>query len=130
MTARIGRVTEGLLLDVADYVDVIEPVAKFAIALQAKARVRNTFKLGLEEWQPEVGAQYDLIWTQWCVGYLTDKELVRYLQRCKEALNPSAGVIVIKENLSTSGFDLFDDSDSSVTRCGQHGALGERWKLT
>lgn len=100
----------------ADHVDVIEPVAKFAIALQAKAGVRNTFTLGLEEWQPEDGARYDLIWTQWCVGYLTDDELVRYLQRCKEALDSSAGVIVIKENLSTSGYDLFDDTDSSVTR--------------
>lgn len=100
----------------AEYVDVIEPVAKFALALQGKAGVRNTFTLGLEEWQPEGGTRYDLIWTQWCVGYLTDEELVRYLQRCKEALDPNAGVIVIKENLSTSGHDLFDDIDSSVTR--------------
>ena len=53
--------------------------------------MRNTFKLGLEEWQPEDSARYDLIWTQLCVGYLTGKELVRYLQRCKEALDPSAG---------------------------------------
>ncbi|KAK4095708.1 hypothetical protein N658DRAFT_502430 [Parathielavia hyrcaniae] len=114
--AGIGRVTEGLLLDVADHVDVIEPVTKFAVALQAKAGVRNIFTLGLEEWQPDDGARYDLIWTQWCVGYLTDKELVRYLQRCREALDPSAGVIVIKENTSTSGCDLFDGTDSSVTR--------------
>ena len=100
----------------ADHVDVIEPVAKFAVALQAKAGVRNTFTLGLEEWQPEDGIRYDLIWMQWCVGYLTDEELVRYLQRCREALDPSAGVIVVKENTSTSGRDLFDDTDSSVTR--------------
>ncbi len=45
----------------ADHVDVIEPVAKFAVALQAKAGVRNTFTLGLEEWQPEDGVRYDLI---------------------------------------------------------------------
>ena len=107
---------EGLLLDVAHHVDVIEPVPNFATALQAKAGVWNTFTLGLEEWQPEDGARYDLIWTQWCVGYLTDDELVRYLQRCKEALDSSAGVIVIKENLSTSRYDLFDDTDSSATR--------------
>ena len=100
----------------ADHVDVIEPVAKFAVALQAKPGVRNTFTLGLEEWQPEDGIRYDLIWMQWCVGYLTDEELVRYLQRCREALDPSAGVIVVKENTSTSGCDLFDDTDSSVTR--------------
>lgn len=96
--------------------DVIEPVAKFIPALQAKAGVRNTYQLGLEEWQPEDGVRYDLIWTQWCVGYLTDDELVRYLQRCKEALDPTTGVIVVKENLSTSGRDHFDETDSSITR--------------
>ena len=41
---------------------------------------------------------------------------MRYLERCKTVLNPDGGVIVLKENLSTSDKDLFDDVDSSVTR--------------
>jgi len=113
---RIGRVTEGLLVDIADQVDIIEPVVKFTNVLQGKSGVRNIFNIGLEEWQPLQETQYDLVWAQWCVGYLTDKQLVQHLERCKEALVQDSGIIVIKENLSTSGQDYFDPSDSSITR--------------
>lgn len=41
---------------------------------------------------------------------------MRYLERCKTVLRPGSGVIVIKENLSTSGADVFDATDSSVMR--------------
>jgi protein N-terminal methyltransferase len=113
---RIGRVTEGLLLNVSEHVDVIEPVARFTAELHGKPGIRNIFNSGLAEWQPTDGIQYDLIWTQWCVGYLTDAHLVRYLENCKDALNPDGGFIVIKENLSTDDSDIFDEEDSSVTR--------------
>jgi len=102
---------------VAENVDVVEPTAKFTAQLEGKPGVRDIFNLGLEEWQPaEGGVQYDLIWTQWCVGHLTDEQLVRYLERCKRAVVPESGLIVVKENLSTSGEDIFDDLDSAVTR--------------
>lgn len=95
---------------------MIEPVAKFTAKLEGTSGVRNVFNVGLEDWHPAPGAQYDLVWTQWCVGHLTDEQLVRYLERCRAALSPDRGLIVVKENLSTSGADLFDDVDSSVTR--------------
>ncbi|KAH8128574.1 uncharacterized protein TrAFT101_012013 [Trichoderma asperellum] len=113
--AGIGRVTEGLLIPLADEVDVIEPVAKFTAGLQGKEGVRNVYNHGLQDWEPVEGLKYDLIWTQWCVGHLTDSQLVEYLRRCQVALNPGA-MIVLKENLSTSGRDVFDELDSSVTR--------------
>jgi hypothetical protein len=60
---------------------------------------------------------YDLIWIQWCAGHLTDEQLVGFLRRCKEALNPELdGLIVLKENNSTTDGDEYDDVDSSVTR--------------
>ncbi|KZZ88209.1 hypothetical protein AAL_08191 [Moelleriella libera RCEF 2490] len=114
--AGIGRITEGLLLHVAECVDVIEPIAKFTSGLGTKSGVRHIFNVGLEQWTPTEGAAYDLVWTQWCLGYLTDDEVVRYLQTCKTALRPDTGLIVVKENLSTGDQDLFHDSDSSVTR--------------
>lgn len=116
----IGRITEGLLLDVAKQVDVVEPIAKFTEKLASLPNVSVT-NIGLEEWVPpsssavSEGQGYDLIWNQWCVGHLTDEQLVAYLQRCQGAL-AEGGVIVVKENLSTSGVDLFDEVDSSVTR--------------
>ncbi|KAM5353557.1 hypothetical protein ACJ41O_000207 [Fusarium nematophilum] len=113
--AGIGRVTEGLLLGVAEQVDVIEPITKFTAALEGKPGVGNTYNVGLEAWQPEDGILYDLIWMQWCVGHLPDDLLVEYFEKCKGALQPD-GVMVVKENLSTSGEDEFDPLDSSVTR--------------
>lgn len=72
--------------------------------------------MGLEDWQPSEGVQYDLIWIQWCSMFLTNKELVQFLERCKSTLNAD-GVIVFKENVSTAEQDMFDDEDSSITRC-------------
>ncbi|KAF6838742.1 DUF858 domain-containing protein [Colletotrichum plurivorum] len=112
----IGRITEGLLLDVAEQVDIVEPIAKFTAALQEKSGVGSVFNIGLEEWKPLDGTSYDLVWNQWCLGHLTDDQLVAYLRRCKEVVAPTDGFIVVKENLSTNGADLFDDVDSSVTR--------------
>lgn len=96
---------------------MIEPVAKFTSVLQDKVRVRQVFNVGLQEWAPAEGQQYDLVWTQWCVGYLNDEQLVAYLQRCRDVLSPDGGVIVVKENIKNGGGDLFDELDSSVTRC-------------
>lgn len=104
-----------MLLPLADEVDVIEPVAKFTQELQGKQGVRNVYNVGLQDWRPVDGITYDLVWTQWCVGHLTDAQLVEYFQRCQAALRPG-GLIVLKENLSTMGADVFDELDSSVTR--------------
>ena len=138
--AGIGRITKGLLLGVANKVDVVEPVKKFTDELvqslgngeyagdgegnRGKGQVGNVINLGLQDWIPEAGA-YDIIWNQWCVGHLTDAQLVVYLQRCKDGLKKttegqetSKSCIVVKENLSTDPKhkDLYDDEDSSVTR--------------
>lgn len=117
---RIGRITEGLLSDIATEIDVVEPIAKFTAALEAKKinGVRHIYTMGLEEWtglrsEPEL--QYDLIWVQWCVGHLTDDQLVRFFERCRAVLS-AGGVLVLKENLSSTGADAHDEVDSSVTR--------------
>ncbi|KAM3515526.1 hypothetical protein MY11210_000899 [Beauveria gryllotalpidicola] len=128
--AGIGRITKGLLVNVAEHVDVVEPIAKFTDALRGKKGVRRVLNMGLEDWQggnddddddgttttTTTTTRYDLVWTQWCLGHLTDEQVRRYLERCREALVPGTGVIVVKENLSTSGVDVFDPVDSCVTR--------------
>lgn len=118
--AGIGRVTMGFLSKVCDVVDVVEPVEKFAAEVKSAKMIGNgllgeTYVTGLEDWNPEI--QYDLIWNQWCLGHLTDKQLVAYLKRCSKTLT-SEGWIVVKENLSTTKdeADAFDPVDSSVTR--------------
>ena len=118
--AGVGRVTEGFLSHVCEVVDAVEPVEKFTQVLrESKLKqegvVGDIFTVGLEDWHPQ--KQYDLIWTQWCVGHLTDSQLIDYIARCRASLTNS-GLMVIKENLSTDpqNQDMYDDLDSSVTR--------------
>jgi protein N-terminal methyltransferase len=138
--AGIGRITKGLLLGVARKVDVVEPVKKFTDELvqslgngeyagdgenkSDKGQVNEVINLGLQDWVPEPGA-YNVIWNQWCLGHLTDAQLVAYLRRCKQGLRVaqegeevSRSWIVVKENLSTdiTHKDIYDEEDSSVTR--------------
>ena len=112
----IGRVTEGLLLHIAESVDVVEPVSKFTDGLKTKKGICNIFNVGLENWKPAEGIEYDLIWIQWCLAYLTDVEVVYFLELCKTVLRHDSGCIVIKENLSTLSDDMFDEVDRGVTR--------------
>jgi protein N-terminal monomethyltransferase len=48
------------------------------------------------------------------IGYLTDKDLLAFLSRCRDGLKEN-GVIVLKDNVAREGC-IFDLSDSSVTR--------------
>jgi protein N-terminal methyltransferase len=87
--------------------------------------------VGLEAWSPPAEVRYDLIWNQWCLGHLTDAQLVEYLVKCGKMLKEGAYVIV-KENLSThlEGEDEFDPLDNSVTRCVAYpfSLMCESWK--
>ena len=116
--AGIGRITDGLLSNVAEKVDIVEPVKTFTDQVKAE-NVGNIYNVGLEAWDPkERGLRpYDLIWNQWCVGQLTDAQLVAYLKRLPAVLS-AGGWIIVKENLSNHqlGEDVFDEVDSSVTR--------------
>ena len=127
--AGIGRVTEGCLLKTCEIVDIVEPVAKFANVIKEKkelgskevdgdSHVGDIFVLGLESWEPS--KKYNMIWNQWCLGHLTDTQVVDYLRRCIEGLE-DGGWICVKENLSTHSFgeDIYDALDSSVTRADQ-----------
>lgn len=121
--AGIGRVTMGFLSKVCEIVDVVEPVGKFAAEVKlaqmtGNGRLGEIYVTGLEDWKPE--NRYDLVWNQWCLGHLTDEQLVTYLKRCSKAL-ANGGWILVKENMSTNkdGIDIFDVEDSSVTRTDQ-----------
>ncbi|EKG09726.1 hypothetical protein MPH_13158, partial [Macrophomina phaseolina MS6] len=107
-------------------VDVVEPVQKFTEQLKETegckelietGRIGRITNVGLENWTLDAPYKYDLIWNQWCVGHLTDAQLVEYLKRCQVHL-AEKGFIVVKENMSTdlNGDDIFDEEDSSVTR--------------
>ncbi|OAL66049.1 hypothetical protein A7C99_3153 [Trichophyton rubrum] len=114
--AGIGRFTQGVLLGLAEQVDVIEPIVKFTERLHGRSGIRDIFSVGLEEWDPAQDVKYDLIWNQWCLCHLTDEQLVQYLRRCNTALRAGTGLLIIKENLSIRGVDVFNSTDSTVIR--------------
>ena len=118
--AGVGRVTEGFLREACEVVDVVEPVDKFTRVLhegplKRDGVVGDIYTVGLEDWAPE--REYDLIWMQFCVGHLTDRQLVGCVGRCRDALT-QGGIVVVKENMSTNPdrTDMYDEVDSSVTR--------------
>lgn len=100
-------------------------MAKLTLALRDKPGIRSIANVGLAEWQPSGGASYDLVWHQWCLGYLTDSQLVDHLRRCESALKSGDGWIIVKENLSTSGKDLLDEADGCTTRQVSSRRLGD-----
>jgi protein N-terminal methyltransferase len=70
---------------------------------------------------------FDVIWCQWCLGHLNDANLLAFFRRSRAALRKredGKSVIVVKENVCREAEDgeprvLFDDRDSSITRCDQ-----------
>ncbi|KAF4442652.1 putative methyltransferase [Fusarium austroafricanum] len=113
--AGIGRVTRGVLLNITEQVDVIEPIAKFTANLLDIPGVGQILNIGLQDWQPQEDIKYELIWIQWCASQLPDADLIQFFQRCITALKPE-GFIVVKENLSNWGEDVFDEEDSTLNR--------------
>ncbi|CAG9784466.1 unnamed protein product [Diatraea saccharalis] len=116
--AGIGRITKDLLIHHFEAVDVVEPDLKFINSIRefvgdGQLKIRRLYNVGLQEFIPE--NKYDIIWNQWVLGYLTDEDLVSYLIRCRDALAPS-GVIVVKENVTSTGKTEKDETDSSITR--------------
>ena len=140
--AGIGRITSGLLSRICIATDIVEPQAQFAskVPLQEMAgpgRVGEVFVVGMEQWVPRAGRKYDIVWAQWCLGYLDDRELVRLLSRLsgrgneeegsEEGCLSEGGWVIVKENISTTMgevgaakemelVDVYDELDSSVTR--------------
>lgn len=116
--AGIGRITAGFLADVAETVDIVEPVKQFTDQIKGAEGVGEIYNVGLEAWRPDKEGlgPYDLIWNQWCVGQLRDAQLVDYLRRLQPPVLSAGGWIIVKENLSNVGEDVFDGTDSSVTR--------------
>lgn len=121
--AGIGRITKNLLSKLFSKTDLVDPIESFSKEVlegdflrpeREAGKIGQVFTMGLQEFSPEKG-KYSLIWNQWCLGHLTDSDLVEYFKRCKEGLVSDGGVIIVKENLA-SGTDNFDELDSSFTR--------------
>ncbi|RWS00958.1 N-terminal Xaa-Pro-Lys N-methyltransferase 1-like protein [Dinothrombium tinctorium] len=121
--AGIGRVTKHLLLNFFEKVHLLEQntafleTAKTYIGQETFAqRVDKVYACSIHRFEPDSSIKYDLIWCQWVTGHLTDDDFVLFLKKCKSILNKDHGIIVIKDNHTSSNECDADTKDSSVTR--------------
>lgn len=120
--AGIGRVTKHLLSKFFTKVDLVEQDTNFVHKANEYLCVNGVqlpclgalFNTGLQDFTPEQG-KYDIIWSQWVLGHLTDADLLAFFQRCIGGLAPN-GCIIIKENVAANDDFCIDAVDSSVTR--------------
>lgn len=116
--AGIGRITKHLLQKHFGKVDLVEQCQNFID--RAKENFKGSRKIGrclcqgLQHFSPEPDT-YDVVWCQWVLGHLTDADLEDFFRRMARGVK-SNGVIIIKENVSSSGTVELDEKDSSVTR--------------
>ena len=83
----------------------------------AAKRVGQYYHTSLQNFTPKQG-YYDVIWCQWVLSHLRNDDLVIFLRRCIRALVSSEqGLVFVKENVAVGDDDIFDEEDSSVTRC-------------
>eukprot|EP00994_Dinema_validum_P009683 NODE_97_length_2599_cov_61.674510_g64_i0.p1 GENE.NODE_97_length_2599_cov_61.674510_g64_i0~~NODE_97_length_2599_cov_61.674510_g64_i0.p1 ORF type:complete len:701 (-),score=162.86 NODE_97_length_2599_cov_61.674510_g64_i0:282-2384(-) len=117
--AGIGRVSQAVLLQLCDKVDVMEPCKHLLDQARNNLpadRVLGFYCLGLQNF--DFPRSYDLICIQWCALYLTDDDFIAVLKQCRAALT-AQGVIFVKENLTRNGF-LMDLEDTSIGRTDRH----------
>lgn len=120
--AGIGRVTKNLLVKFFRTVDLVEQDKAFVAKAHEYLTVNGAqhpnvgeiFNEGLQIFTPKL-AHYDVIWSQWVLGHLTDADLQAFFERCALALKPN-GCLVIKENFTATDDFSIDPNDSSVTR--------------
>ena len=85
------------------------------IGPEGKQRVKQICA-SLQDFEPEPGVTYDIIWCQWVTGYLTDEELISFLVKMASCLDPKDGRIIVKDNTTAGSEPDTDMNDSSITR--------------
>ena len=95
--------------------DLVEPNERLLEEAKRQVPTAKRFILApLEHFEPSEQC-YDVIWAQWVLLYLTDEDLVAFLERCKRGLLGD-GVIFVKENVVTEGQWMVDREDNSISR--------------
>jgi len=116
--AGIGRITKHLLSKHFTKVDLVEQdkhfLEKAREYLSGNDRVGSLYCAGLQNFD-FTPSSYNVIWCQWVLGHLTEEHLIDFFVRAAKGLVPG-GLIVVKENVTSSGEIERDDEDSSVTR--------------
>lgn len=113
--AGIGRVTDAILRKCCAHVDLVEFVKKHLdkarekLPLSGKGQCSFAFHNTSMQKFSIAPAQYDLIWCQWLLMYLTDEDALSLLLRAGKGLTTD-GVLLVKENISTEEKSTYFDA--------------------
>ncbi|KAF7997263.1 hypothetical protein HCN44_005540 [Aphidius gifuensis] len=115
----IGRITKNLLVKNFKHVDLVEQNSKFLDTAKdflssCSSKIGQYYPQGLQDFCPEP-KKYDVIWCQWVLGHLNDDDLVEFFKKCIIGLKEN-GILIVKENVTSSNKVEIDTQDSSVTR--------------
>ncbi|KAK0179876.1 hypothetical protein PV327_005587 [Microctonus hyperodae] len=115
----IGRITKNLLVKHFKCVDLVEQNSKFLDAAKVfledcSSHIGKFYSSGLQDFYPDA-KKYDVIWCQWVLGHLENDDLIDFFKNCTNALKDS-GILIVKENVTSSNNVEKDTQDSSVTR--------------
>ena len=122
----IGRISNLVLIDFFKKIDLIDPVEKFLNVAKESLENKCEFRLfcmGIQNWLPDV--KYDCIWVQWALLYLTDEDIINFLNIIKFSLNIN-GFIFIKDNVGNKNKKApinkaqYRSIDNSVNRVYKH----------
>ncbi|KAF9218169.1 hypothetical protein BS17DRAFT_296854 [Gyrodon lividus] len=87
---------------------------------QPKQNTEELQRLGYIPSEEDSNSGFDVVWCQWCLGHLNDRDLVTFLKRSKVALRGDPkSLIMVKENICSEEQEpriLFDELDSSWMR--------------
>jgi len=107
--AGIGRVTNNVLINFFNNIDMFEKNEKFVEKCKEMfkniPKIKNIYLSSLEQF--DFKHKYDLIWIQWCLENLEDEDLIPFLKKCKDNLCEN-GKIIVKEN-----YYFFDNSEDN-----------------
>lgn len=116
--AGIGRVSKNLLMNEFQTVDLVEQDEKFCNkareSLGDSGHLGTIYNIGLQDFD-DSGVKYDVVWSQWVHGHLTDEDLLRFFKRVSKVLDKN-GMFVVKENFTKGDKTIADETDFSVTR--------------
>jgi len=112
--AGIGRVAKTVLKPLFDQVDLVEPSSvQLKKARTYVPEARNFYEKGLQEFSYK-DCRYDAVWIQWVLCYLTDADILSFLEKTKNdgltrrKVRDKTGLIFIKENTSPQSKFLCD----------------------
>lgn len=120
----IGRVSHYVLKPVFRNVDMVEGCKLFVQTSTtnfAKNSIRERYNLELqnvEELNKQLtGAKYDVVFLQWVIGHLTDRDTVKFLKFARDnLLVPLTGRIIMKENCIINDGFFLDKEDINLIR--------------